>query len=146
MKWTTNQNMFSILEFSQVMLSKGQKCPARIIPYRNRTAQCQNTMQGLEEKNTAPIFNVFYEWWSEIYRSETTCFSLKTKLIKNVVFFSIAVTSKQFFGDPIECDPGHAKVDGAALGKIFQQTKIVQILELCLIYENKFFLIRGGGV
>ena len=44
-----------------------------------------------------------------------TVSSNPTKL--NDFSFSIAVTSKQFFGDPIECDPGHAKVDGAALGK-----------------------------
>ena len=37
-----------------------------------------------------------------------------------IYFFSIAVTSKQFFGDPIECDPGHAKIDSNVLGKIFK--------------------------
>ena len=30
------------------------------------------------------------------------------------------MTSKQFFGDPIECDPGHAKIDSNVLGKIFK--------------------------
>ena len=37
-----------------------------------------------------------------------------------IYFFSIAVTSKQFFGDPIECDPGHAKIDSNVLGKKFK--------------------------